>query len=144
MAISQTTIMGSIKTPTNVDAKVSRVVFTLSGADFENGEIIAVGRVEAVCDIQNGDFHVTLWPNDRGLNNNTVYSVTFKLSDGSSISGIGDIYVRHSDHPVTLEDVVAETMIARDIQPYSLRVMTQAQFDSLGVSEPQTVYLIKG
>lgn len=144
MSISQTTITGSIKTPANTDVKVNGVIFTLSAADFENGEVIAVGRVESTCDVENGDFHVTLWPNDRGLIGNTVYSVAFKLSDGSSVNGIGNIYVRHSDTPVTLEDVVAETKIAAGIQPYALRVMQREQFDSLEAPEPRAVYLIKG
>lgn len=144
MAISQTTIMGSIKTPANIDAKVKGVIFTLSGADFENGEIIAVGRVEAECDAKNGDFHVTLWPNDRGLRGNTTYSTAFRLSDGSSVSGIGDLYVRHSDTPVALADVAAETNIAAAIRPYALQIMARTQFDQLEAPEPRTIYLVKG
>lgn len=144
MAISQTTVTGSIKTPTNLDAKVRGVIFTLSGSDFENGEIVAAGRVEAECDAENGDFRVTLWPNDRGLKGNTVYSTTFKLSDGSSVTGIGDIHVRYSDMPVKFEDVVAEARLAAAVQPYGLKIMPREQFDQLGTPEPNIVYLVKG
>lgn len=142
MSISQTTITGSIRTPGNIDARVRAVVFTLSGSDFENDEIIAVGRVEAECDTENGDFRAVLWPNDRGLRGTTVYSMAFKFSDGSSVTGINDLYVRHSETPVTIEAMVAQAKIAEAIKPHALKTVLRSQFDPGAQLDPGTVYLV--
>lgn len=144
MTISQTTITGSIKRPDNTDAAVTEVIFTLQGADFEDGEIIAVNSVLAEVDTARGDFLVTLWPNDAGVQGTTHYNVLFKFSDGTTIPAINKIYVRASDTERTLEDVVAEGIIAGQVQPYQLRIVTQAAYEALTEKAPNTVYLVRG
>ncbi|MDO5704028.1 MAG: hypothetical protein Q4G49_03015 [Paracoccus sp. (in: a-proteobacteria)] len=144
MTISQTTITGSIKRPNNVDAAVTEVTFTLQGMDFEDGEIVAVNSVPAEVDTAAGDFLVTLWPNDAGMKGTTHYNVTFKFSDGTTMPALDRVYIRHSTAEQTLEDVVAEGIIAGQVQPYQLRIVTQAAYEALTEKSPNTVYLVRG
>lgn len=144
MPISQTTITGSIKTPKNTDAAVTHVKFTLSGSDYEAGEIIAKQSVEAEVDTAQGDFTVTLWPNDRGIEGTTKYTMAFTFSDGSSVTSLKDIYVRYSPTPRTIEDIAAENKLAGAIKGFNLSVLTAAAYAALDPKAPNTAYLIKG
>ena len=144
MAISQTTITGSIKTPDNQDAPVTEVIFTLTGSDYEAGEVIAKRAVPATVDTAQGDFTATVWPNDRGIEGNTKYTVTFKFADGSSVTNLKDIYVRHSPTPRTIEDIAAESKLAGAIKGFSVNILTAAQYAALDPKAPNTAYLIRG
>ena len=144
MPISQTTITGSFKTPDNLDAPITGVTFELSSSDYEAGEIIAKKTVPATVDTPNGDFTVTLWPNDRGVEGNTKYTMRFTFADGSSVTGLKDIVVRHSDTPRTIEDVAAENKLAGAIKGFSVVVLTAAAYAALDPKAPNTAYLIKG
>lgn len=142
MPISQTTITGSVKTPANADAAITGVSFKLSGSDYEAGEIIAANTVAGSVVTGTGDFTVTLWPNDRGMVGTTQYSMTFTFSDGSSVPGLSNIYVRHSDTPKTIEDVAFETL-ASTIKTVSIVITTAADFPDI-TKQPNTLYLIRG
>lgn len=144
MPISQTTITGSVKTPANADAQITGVTFKLSGSDYEAGEIIAVNTVAGAVVTEDGDFEVTLWPNNRGMTGDTTYSMAFTFSDGSSVPGLKSIYVQHSDTPKSIEDVAFETIAAGKVKPMNLVVMTQAQYAALATKLPNTAYLIRG
>tara|TARA_Y100001951_G_C11274459_1_gene260909 strand:+ start:982 stop:1416 length:435 start_codon:yes stop_codon:yes gene_type:complete len=143
MPISQTTITGSVKTPDNSDAQITEISFKLTGSDYEAGELIAVNTTFGSVTTAAGDFTVDLWPNDMGMEGNTKYTVTAKFSDGSSIPGLKDIYVKYSDTPKTIEDVAFETKAAGAIKPMALVVLTQAQYDALATKSPTTAYLIR-
>lgn len=142
MPISQTTITGSVKTPANADAAITGVTFKLTGSDYEAGEIIAANTVSGSVVTGSGDFTVTLWPNDRGMVGTTQYSMAFTFADGSSVPGLTNIYVRHSDTPKTIEDVAFETL-AGSIKTPGIVITTAADFDSL-TKNPNTLYLIRG
>ena len=144
MPISQTTITGSVKTPDNSDAQITAVSFALSGSDYEAGEIIAKNSVSAAVTPEAGDFTVTLWPNDRGINGDTTYEMKFSFSDGSSVTGLRNIYVKHSDTPKTIEDVAFETIAAGKVKPMALVVLTQSQYDAMAQKAENTAYLIRG
>ena len=144
MPISQTTITGSVKTPANRDAAITEVTFKLVGSDYEDGEIIAENTVAATTIEADGDFEVTLWPNDAGMEGNTTYEMAFKFKDGSSVPGLKKVFVRASDTPKTIEDVAFETKVAGAIKPYNFQVITQAQYDQLSAKAPNTVYLVRG
>ena len=144
MPISQTTITGSVKTPAGSDAAVTGVTFKLSGSDYEAGEIIAVNTVSASVTTETGDFTVTLWPNDRGIEGNTKYTMAFTFSDGSSVPGLKDIYVRHSDTPKTIEEIAAENKLSGTIKGFSVSILTAAQYAALNPKAPNTAYLIRG
>ena len=144
MPISQTTITGSVKTPANRDAAITEVTFKLVGSDYEDGEIIAANTVTATTIEVDGDFEVTLWPNDAGMEGNTTYDMGFEFSDGSSVPGLKKVYVRASETPKTIEDVAFETKVAGAVKPYSLQVVTQTQYDGLPTKAPNTVYLVRG
>ncbi|MDF3606348.1 hypothetical protein PE067_09470 [Paracoccus sp. DMF-8] len=144
MPISQTTITGSFKTPVNADAQLTDATFKLSGSDFEGGEGITANTVTAAVVTEDGDFTVTLWPNDRGMTGGTSYAVSFRFSDGSTMTMPKALVVSHSDTPVTLEDVVFENQARGAVKPNALRILTQAQYDALTPKDPNTVYLIRG
>lgn len=144
MPISQTTITGSVKTPANADAAITGVTFTLSGSDFEAGEIIAVNTVSGSVVTETGDFEVTLWPNDAGMAGNTSYTMAFAFSDGSKVTALSKIFVAYSPTPKTIEDVAFETIAAGAVKPYALQVITQAAYDALTPKVPTTVYLVRG
>lgn len=144
MPISQTTITGSVKTPDNEDAAITGVRFTLSGSDYEAGEIIAKRVVDATVDTAQGDFSVTLWPNDKGIEGTTKYTMAFTFADGSSVTSLKDVYIRHSDTPRTIEDVAAENKLAGAIKGFSVVVLTAAAYAALDPKAPNTAYLIKG
>lgn len=144
MPISQTTITGSVKTPDNQDAAITGVKFTLSGSDYEAGEIIAKKVVEATVTPEDGDFSVTLWPNDRGIEGNTKYQMAFTFSDGSSVTTLKDIYVKYSATPQTIEDIAAENKLMGAIKGFSITVLTAAAYAALDPKAPNTAYLIKG
>lgn len=143
MPISQTTVTGAIKTPSNSGANIASVTFTLSDFDYEAGEIISTRAVSATVDPETGSFSVSLWPNDRGINGNTRYSVKFTLEDGAVIPGPSNLWLRYSDAPVTIEDVVFETKIYSFAAPYALRILSQDEFDALPAKAPNTLYIIK-
>lgn len=143
MPISQTTITGSVKTPGNADAAITSVEFKLSKSDFEAGEVIAVNTVIATVVENDGDFSVTLWPNDRGVYGDSTYAMTFKFSDGSEVKNPAQVHVKHSDTPKTLEEVVFETVAAGKLKPYELKVLTQAQYAALNPKLPNVAYLVK-
>lgn len=142
MPISETTITGSFKTPGNTDAQIISATFTLEGSDYEGGENIVVNSVAATVSPETGDFSVTLWPNDRGMKGNTRYSVAFAFSDRSKFTGLNSIYVRHSDTPITLEDVAFDTEIEA-IKSHKIVITTAAAFATLPKS-PFTLYMIRG
>ena len=144
MPISQTTITGSVKTPAAADAAITGVTFKLSGSDYEAGEIIAANTVTADVTTATGDFTVTLWPNDAGMEGNTTYAMSFTFDDGSTVPGLKSIYVRASETAKTIEDVAFETKAAGAVKPYALQVLTQAQYDGLATKAPNTVYLVRG
>lgn len=144
MPISQTTITGSIKTPDDQDAAVTGVRFTLSGSDYEAGEIIAKKVVEATVTTATGDFEVTLWPNDMGIEGTTKYTMAFLFDDGSSVTNLKDIYIRYSPTPRTIEDVAAENKLAGAIKGFTVSVLTAAAYAALDPKAPNTAYLIKG
>lgn len=142
MPISQTTITGSIKTPDNADAVITSVTFTLEGSDHEAGELIAANTVYATVTTPTGDFSVTLWPNDRGIKGTTRYTVAFTFTDRSKVTGLNTIYVRHSDTPITIEDVAFDTEAALIKSP-RIVVTTAALFPGLEKTV-NTLYLIRG
>ena len=144
MPISQQTITGSVKTPANTDAAITGVTFKLSKSDFEAGEIIAVNTVAATVDTASGDFTVTLWPNDAGMDGTSTYARTFNFSDGSAVTGLASIRVLASSGPKTIEDVAFETLAAGAVRPFALQIMTQAAYDALTPKIASTVYLIRG
>lgn len=145
MAISQTTITGSVKSPAGDAARLCSVIFTLSGSDFEAGEMIAAGSVPATVDPDTGTFRVTLWPNDRGRSGDTRYSAVFAFSDGSTVPDLQDLWLRHSAAPVTLADAVAESRLAGMVAPWSLRILRRDEFDALPAAQlpPNSLYLIE-
>lgn len=144
MAISQTTITGSIKTPDNADAAVTGVKFTLSGSDYEAGEIIAKKVVEADVVPEEGDFSVTLWPNDKGIEGNTKYTMAFAFADGSSVTSLKDVYIRYSATPKTIEEIAAENKLSGAIKGFTVIILTAAAYAALDPKAPNTAYLIKG
>lgn len=144
MAISQTTITGSIRRPDNSDAAVTEVLFTLSGVDFENGETIAINSVSAEVDTATGDFIISVWPNDAGLMGTTAYSVAFKFSDGSSIPALQQVYVRASSTDRRLDEIIAEAKIKPLLGPYDFRILTRAAYDGLTEKSATTFYLLRG
>lgn len=143
MSLSQTTVTGSLKTAKGLPAPVTQVTFRLQGSDFEDGELIVIKDVHAeTVDTKKGTFRATLWPNDRGTRGNTNYSVTFKFGDGSSVAGLGNLYVRYSETPVTLEDVEVQGRIADSVQPLGLVTLRRSEFDPELSLDPNAVYLI--
>ncbi|MFC3628190.1 hypothetical protein ACFOM8_01885 [Paracoccus angustae] len=144
MPISQTTITGSVKTPDDQDAAITGVKFTLSGSDYEAGEIIAKKVVEADVTTATGDFTVTLWPNDKGIEGTTKYTMAFTFDDGSSVTSLKDIYVRHSDTPKSIEEIAADNKLAGAIKGFTVQIITAAQYAALNPKAPNTAYLIKG
>lgn len=142
MAISQTTITGSVKSPAGSGARLCSVIFTLSGSDFEAGEMITAGPVPATVDPDTGTFRVTLWPNDRGRSGDTRYSVAFAFADGATVPDLQSLWVRHSDTPVALADAVVESKLAGLIAPLSLRILHRGEFDALEPRDPSAIYLI--
>lgn len=142
MPISQTTIRGSIKTPDNRDAAVTSVTFTLSGDDFEAGEWIAANTVRGAVITADGDFEITLWPNDRGVHGDTMYSVSLQFSDGSSVTRPGQMYVQYSPVTRTIEQLMFESRAAQNLAPMRVQALTRAEFDGLTTRTPQTAYLI--
>ena len=144
MPISQTTITGSVKKPDGTDAQITEISFKLTGSDYEAGELIAVNTTYGTVTTADGDFTISLWPNDKGIEGNTKYQITAKFSDGSSIPGLKDVYIKHSDTPKTIEDLAFETKAAGAVKPMALVVMTQAEYDALATKSPTTAYLIKG
>ncbi len=144
MAISQTTIIGEFSDAKGAPAKLTGVTFALKGSDYEDGKMIVLKPVQAeIVDPDAGSFTATLWPNDRGVSGNTVYSVTFTFEDGSKVSGIGDIRVEYSDTPVSLEEIEVRSRLSKAVKPYDLRIMLQSEFDALAEKAPNTIYLIK-
>lgn len=144
MPISQQTITGSVKTPANADAAITGVRFTLSGSDYEAGEIIAVNTVQAAVTESTGDFEVTLWPNDAGMVGNTTYSMAFTFSDGSTVPGLKSIYVRASEGDKTIEDVAFETIAAGAVKPYAIRLISQEAYNGLSPKPSMTIFLTYG
>lgn len=144
MPISQQDITGSITTPANSPAAITGVTFTLNKSDFEAGEIIAVNTVAATVDTQTGDFEVTLWPNDAGMDGTSSYTMAFTFSDGSKVTGLSSIRVLASNGPKTIEDVAFETLAAGAVRPFALRILTQAEYDAVTPKVASTVYLIRG
>lgn len=143
MTLSQTTITGSFKTPKGAPAPITDVVFKLKGSDYEDGELIVVAEAPAESiDTEAGTFSATLWPNDRGSRGDTRYTVVFRFADGSTVTGISDLYVRYSDTPVTLEDMDFQTRAGAAVKPYGLVIVRQSQFDPEGPMDPNSVYLI--
>lgn len=145
MAISQTTITGSFITAKGVPAPITEVVFQLKGSDYEDGQLIVIKEVSAeTIDTEAGTFSATLWPNDRGMRGNTSYSVVFRFSDGSKVTGVDNIVIRHSANPVTLEDVEVETKLLGAVAPYKLVILRQSEYDALPALAAGTLYLVKG
>lgn len=143
MAISQTTVTGSFKTPANTDARVLAVIFRLSGSDFENGEGITANSVPAATVAEDGDFTITVWPNDKGVFGNTRYSVQYVFDDGSVFTALSDVIVRYSPEPWTLEEIAFQMEVSRQIAPTQFRLVTAAQFEALNPPAPNTTYLIR-
>ena len=143
MPISQTTITGSVKTPGNLDAAITGITFTLTKSDYEAGEIIAKNTVNGAVIEADGDFSVTLWPNDKGMNGDSKYKMKFTFGDGSTVD-LAEIYVKHSDTPKTIEDVALETKLAGALKGYTAVVLTQTQYDALATKSPTTAYILKG
>lgn len=143
MSLSQTIVTGSLKTAKGLPAPVTQVTFRLKGSDYENGELIVIKDVFAeIVDTQKGTFSATLWPNDRGTRGDTNYSVAFRFGDGSSVTGLDDLYVRYSDTPVTLEDMEVQNRIADAVQPLALITVRRSEFDPERPMDPNAVYLI--
>lgn len=144
MAISQTTVTGSFKTPANTDARVAAVIFRLIGSDFESGELVTVNSVLAIVDPENGDFEITVWPNDKGSRGGTSYNVTYIFDDASVVTGLSNVIVRYSPERWTLEDLDFQMRASRQLAQRQIREVTAAQFDALNPLDPNTVYLIVG
>lgn len=144
MPISQQTITGSVKTPANADAPITGVTFTLVGSDFEAGEIIAVRPEEGTVNTETGDFSITVWPNDQGMKGNTHYKMSYTFSDNTKVTLDDKIYVTLSDGPVTIEDIAFDTIARGAVKPYTLSILTQAQYDALTPKSPSTIYLVRG
>lgn len=142
MPISQTTITGSVKRPDDTNAAVIGIEFTLSGSDFEGGEWIVANTVSGTVLTAEGDFSITLWPNDRGVIGDTMYSVALRFSDGSSVSQAQQMRVQYSPVPRTIEELVFEGRAAQNVAPMLLRALSRAEFDALLTREPNTAYLI--
>ena len=144
MPISQTTITGSVKTPAGADAAITGVTFTLSGSDFEAGEIVAVNTVVGSVVTASGDFEVELWPNDVGLAGNTFYTMAFTFDDGSKVTAQSKIFVTYSPTPKTIEDVAFETVAAGSVKPNSIRFRTAAEFANEATHPVSTYTVIRG
>lgn len=143
MTISLQTITGSIKKPDNSDAQITKLVFTLSSSDFENGEIVAVNTVEADVNPENGDFTATLWPNDMGMGGKTTYSMAFTFADNSSVPTVRQIYVKKGIGPKTIEEVIFETEAALKLAPNAIALLSRTQYNLLTTKQPNTAYFIK-
>lgn len=143
MAISQTTITGSFRNAKGVPAPITAVTFTLKGSDYEDGELIVLQPVQAeVIDPEAGTFTATVWPNDRGSRGNTTYSLAFKFSDGSTVTGIGDLRVEYSETPVSLEEIETRTRLAGAVKPRGLQLIRRSAYEALPALDPNTVYLV--
>lgn len=143
MAISQTTITGSFKTPDDKDAQIAAIEFKLNGSDFEGTENIAANKVTGTVTTATGDFTVDLWPNDRGRKGNTTYSVTVKFDDQSSITDPKTLFVRHSATPREWADVTAENELSELFKGYKGAVVTAAEYAALTTKAPNTLYAVK-
>lgn len=143
MPISQTTITGSLRRPNNADAAVTGISFRLSASDHENGEWVVVNTVAGVVDTPDGDFTVTLWPNDMGMFGNTTYSVSLTFSDGSTVTDMKQVYVRYSETPITMEDLAFEALARVAVLPYKLKMVTADQYANENPKDPLTAYLVR-
>lgn len=142
MPISQTTVTGSVKLPSGGDAQLTGISFKLSGSDFEAGELIAVNTTAGTVTTEAGDFTVNLWPNDKGLDGGTTYTVTAQFSDGSTLTNVSKIYVPSSETDLTIEDVSFAAKLLAAFKGYKIAMMTSAQYNSLTTKDPKTVYVI--
>lgn len=144
MPISQTTITGSVKTPTGDDAQLTGVTFELTGSDYEDGELVASKSFEGEVTPETGDFTVTLWPNDVGMDGNTNYKFVATFSDGSKITNVKTLFVAYSPGPKTMEDVAFETRAAAQLKPAAFRVTTAAAFAAEATHPRNTFTVTRG
>lgn len=142
MPISQSEIFGSIKKPDDTDAAVTSVTFTLSGSDFEGPEWIAANTVRGTVVTEEGNFRISLWPNDRGVNGDTMYSASLQFADGSSVTMPSQMRVAYSPVPRSIGQLMFESRTAAQIAPNRVQVLTRAEFDALLNRTPNTAYLI--
>lgn len=143
MPISQQDISGSIVTPTGENAQLTSVTFTLTGSDYEDGELIAAKSFEAEVTPDTGDFTVTLWPNDMGMEGNTNYTFVANFNDGSKVTNVKSLFVKYSPSPKTLEDVAFETKAAGALKPSAFRVTAAAAFAAEAVHPLNTYSVIR-
>lgn len=142
MPISQTTITGSIKTPSGGDAQITEISFKLSGSDFEAGELIAANTTLGTVTTASGDFTVDLWPNEAGLDGTTTYSVALKFSDGSTVTNMPKIFVPISETHLTIEDLAFISKAMGTVKGYSVVVLTPADYAGLAPKAPRTIYIV--
>lgn len=144
MPISDQEITGSFTAPTGQNAQLTSVTFTLTGSDFENGELVTSQTFEGEVTEGTGDFTVTLWPNDMGMDGNTNYTFAATFSDGSKVTNVKSLFVKYSPSPKTLEDVAFETKAAGALKPSGFRVTTAAAFAAETVHPLNTYSVIRG
>lgn len=140
MPISQTTITGRIVLPSNQPAQINSVIFTLMSSDEEGSLIVAKHSTLATIG-GDGDFSVTVWPNEAGERGNTRYGVVVNLANGAALDAIPLLFVRKSDTPLLFDDLILEqtTIVAG----YANRVLSVAQYEALTVYAPNTIYLVR-
>lgn len=144
MALSQTTVTGSFRTAADADARVTDVIFKLSGSDFENGEGITTADIPSAVITEDGDFEITLWPNDRGVYGDTRYSVEYRFDDGSFFTVMRDITVPYSPSPWTLEDLAYRQRVSARIAPAQFFLLTAGEFEDMQPKPPGSAFQIRG
>ena len=140
MPIAQTEIRGRVRLPNNTPAQVTSVTFTLSASDEERDIFVAKHTISATIG-EEGEFSIVVWPNEAGDRGNTRYRVTVNLAGGASLDPFPLLFVRMSDEPQELDDIVLEQTSL--VAGYANRVLSQAQYDALTVYAPNTLYLVR-
>lgn len=140
MPIAQTSIEGRIMLPNNQPAQIQSIVFTLMASDEEGELFIAKHSISATIG-EEGNFSITVWPNEAGDKGNTRYSVAVSLGGGASLDPIPNLYVWRSDVPLRFDDLILEQTTI--IPGYATRVVTRAQYDALASYAPNTIYLVR-
>lgn len=83
---------------------------------------------------------MTLWPNSAGERGNTSYKVVFKLVDGAVVSEIKSLFVRASESPRNIEDVVIEN--TKILSNFGTILLSEGEWQALTVMKPNTVYFV--
>lgn len=130
-----TTITFAFRQPGGANINGGKVAFTLSGYDVDEG-IVLSAAVEALIGA-GGTGSVDLWPNYSGLKG-TSYKVAVTPAGGTPVD-LGSIVVPVSATPIPLHQLIQPG----NVGTLKTRVLTQAEYDALTSTDPQTLYLIR-